>query len=105
MPSLPLAAAPNKQRNASASLPRRHPDPRDTYGFGRAEDLAGLVIVVLIAALATTAAYVAIDRLLDPHELSHLPAVAIAAVVGFLSNEWMARFRIRTGRRIHRRRR
>ncbi|MFG2889025.1 cation diffusion facilitator family transporter [Streptomyces sp. NPDC048248] len=81
-------------------LGRRTATRRFTYGFGRAEDLAGLVILLTIAASAVFTAWTAIDRLLHPREIGHLPAVAVAAVIGFLGNEGVARYRIRTGRRI-----
>lgn len=81
-------------------LGRRAATRRFTYGYGRAEDLAGIVIVLTIAASAAFAAWSAVDRLLNPREVSHLPAVAAAAVIGFAGNEWVARYRIRTGRRI-----
>lgn len=81
-------------------LGRRAATRRFTYGFGRAEDLAGIVIVLTIAASSALAAYVAIGRLLNPQPISYLPAVAAAAVIGFLGNEWVARYRIRTGRKI-----
>jgi cation diffusion facilitator family transporter len=79
---------------------RRPPTRRYTYGFGRAEDLAGIIIVGFITASALTAGWAAIDRLRHPAEVSHLAAVAIAAVVGFLGNEGVAQLRIRVGRRI-----
>ncbi|WBB58167.1 cation diffusion facilitator family transporter [Streptomyces sp. WMMC500] len=81
-------------------LGRRAATRRFTYGYGRAEDLAGLVIVLTIAASAAFAAWTAIDRLLNPRDVAYLPAVATAAVVGFLGNEWVARYRIRVGRQI-----
>jgi cation diffusion facilitator family transporter len=81
-------------------LGRRAPTRRYTYGFGRAEDLAGIVIVVVVAASAVFAAWTAIDRLLHPEPLAYLPMVAAAAVIGFLGNEAVARYRIRVGRRI-----
>ena len=79
---------------------RRPPTRRYTYGYGRAEDLAGVVIVVIIAASSALAAYEAVTRLAHPHPVSSLPAVAVAAVIGFAGNELVARYRIRTGRRI-----
>jgi cation diffusion facilitator family transporter len=79
---------------------RRPPTRRYTYGYGRAEDLAGIVIVVVIAASAAVAAYEAVDRLVHPADVTHLPYVAIAAVIGFLGNEVVARYRIGVGRRI-----
>ena len=81
-------------------LGRRAANRRFTYGYGRAEDLAGIVIVLTIAASAAFAAWTAIDRLLNPQDISYLPVVAAAAVIGFLGNEWVARYRIRVGRDI-----
>ncbi|MFG2681025.1 cation diffusion facilitator family transporter [Streptomyces sp. NPDC048392] len=81
-------------------LGRRAATRRFTYGYGRAEDLAGVVIVLTIAASAVLAAWTAVERLLDPRPVTHLPAVAVAALVGFAGNEWVARHRIRVGREI-----
>jgi cation diffusion facilitator family transporter len=81
-------------------LGRRVANRRYTYGYGRAEDLAGIAIVATIAGSSALAAYQAIDRLLHPRDITHLWAVALAAVVGFVGNEWVAQYRIRTGRRI-----
>jgi cation diffusion facilitator family transporter len=79
---------------------RRPPTRRYTYGYGRAEDLAGLVIIVIIAASSALAAYEAVTRLAHPRPVSNLIAVAVAAVVGFTGNELVARYRIRVGRKI-----
>src|SRR5215212_9141415 len=79
-------------------LARRPPNKRFTYGYGRAEDLAGLFVILMIALSSVLAAYEAIDRLLHPQEVTHLWAVAAAGVVGFIGNEWVARYRIRVGR-------
>jgi cation diffusion facilitator family transporter len=81
-------------------LGRRAANRRYTYGYGRAEDLAGVAIVLTIAASSALAAYAAVSRLIHPQDVTHLWAVAAAAVAGFLGNEWVARYRIRTGRRI-----
>jgi cation diffusion facilitator family transporter len=81
-------------------LGRRPPTRRYTYGFGRAEDLAGIVIVLTIAASSALAAYEAVNRLIHPRHVSDLLAVAAAALVGFAGNELAAAYRIRTGRRI-----
>jgi cation diffusion facilitator family transporter len=82
------------------ALGRRTPTRRYTYGYGRAEDLAGIVIVVFIAASAAFAGVEAVRRLMHPADVSALPAVAAAAVVGFVGNEIVAGYRIRVGRRI-----
>ena len=79
---------------------RRPPNRRYTYGYGRAEDLAGIVVVALILASSALAAYEAVSRLVHPQRVSDLIAVAAAALAGFAGNELVARYRIRTGRRI-----
>jgi cation diffusion facilitator family transporter len=81
-------------------LSRRPPTRWYTYGYGRAEDLAGIVIVLIIAASSALAAYEAISRLLHPRHVTDLAAVAAAALIGFAGNELAARCRIRTGRKI-----
>lgn len=70
---------------------------RYTYTYGPAHDLAGIAVVVTIAASSALAAYDAVDRLLNPRDITHVWAVAIAAVVGFAGNEWVARYRSVTG--------
>jgi len=82
------------------SLSRRTATRRYTYGLGRAEDLAGLFVVAVIAASAVVAGVEAVRRLIDPAPLSHLGWVAAAGVVGFLGNEVVALYRIRVGMRI-----
>lgn len=79
---------------------RRPPSRRYTYGYGRAEDLAGLMIVALIAASAALAAWEAVSRLGHPRPVTSLVAVAVAALAGFSGNELAAAYRIRVGRRI-----
>jgi cation diffusion facilitator family transporter len=81
-------------------LARRTPTKRYTYGYARAEDLAGLFVVAMITLSSALACYVAIDRLIHPQGVKHLWAVAAAALVGFAGNEIVARYRIRTGHRI-----
>lgn len=81
-------------------MARREPDGRFRYGYGRVEDLAGLAVVVVIAASALLAAYESILRLLEPREISGLGIVASAALIGFAGNEAAARIRINAGRRI-----
>jgi cation diffusion facilitator family transporter len=82
------------------TLGRRAATRRFTYGYGRAEDLAGVIVVLLIAASSVVAAIEAVRRLLHPHSVHSLELVAAAALVGFLGNELVARYRIRVGRRI-----
>lgn len=85
---------------AAFILARRPTTRRLTYGWGRAEDLAGLIVVALILFSSLVAAYEAVERLIDPREPSHLLITALAGVIGFIGNEWVAVYRIRSGRRI-----
>ncbi len=82
------------------SFARRPPTKRYTYGFGRVEDLAGIAVVLTILFSALFAGYESVLRILHPETITHLGAVAAAALVGFLGNEVVAQVRIRTGRRI-----
>lgn len=82
------------------SVSRRPPSGRYTYGYGRAEDVAGVFVVLVIAGSAAVAAWESVHRLIQPQPVSNLPWVAVAAVFGFIGNEAVARYRIRTGRRI-----
>lgn len=81
-------------------LARRPPSRRYPYGLLRAEDLAGVLIVLVIAASAGLAGFESVRRLLEPRPIEHLPWVAAAGAIGFLGNEAVAWYRIRVGRRI-----
>ena len=82
------------------TLGRRAPTRRYTYGYGRSEDLAGIVVVIVIAASAVLAAVEAVRRLAHPQDLDHLGLLALAGAIGFIGNEWVARYRISVGRDI-----
>ncbi len=71
-----------------------------TYGYGRAEDLAGVFIVGMIAFSAAVAGYQSVMKLIQGSEVSYVGWVAFAAVVGFIGNELVAQFRMSVGRRI-----
>lgn len=81
-------------------LARLKPTRRFTYGYGRVEDLAGVVIVFTILVSAIIAGYQSIDRLYHPQAVSYLGAVIAASLVGFLGNEAVAMFRIKVGKNI-----
>lgn len=82
------------------ALGRRRASGRYTYGLGRAEDLAGVAIVLVIFLSAVLALLESIDRMVHPQEISHLGLVAIAGLLGFLGNEAVAVFRTKVGREI-----
>lgn len=79
---------------------RRPPTKRYSYGYERAEDLAGVIIVAAIAASAALVAWESVREIADPEPVRHLPWVIAAGVVGFAGNELVAIYRIRVGRRI-----
>jgi cation diffusion facilitator family transporter len=79
---------------------RRAPTRRYTYGYRRAEDLAGIFVVLLMLASAALAAWESYRRLVNPEPLNYLPWVIVASIVGFAGNELVAIFRIRVGREI-----
>jgi len=81
-------------------LARRQSSARFTYGLGRVEDLAGVIIVGLMLCSAIAAGYTAFVRLLHPQPVAYLGAVMAAALVGFLGNEAVALFRIKVGREM-----
>jgi cation diffusion facilitator family transporter len=81
-------------------LGRRPATRAFTFGFGRAEDLAGLFIIAVVALSAVVAAWQSIDRFVHPQPLHNLGWVAVAGVIGFAGNEAVAIYRIRVGRRI-----
>lgn len=81
-------------------LERKPPTRRYTFGYGRMEDLAGMFIVVVIAASSAFTAWEAVDRLIHPQTVHHVGWVVVAGVVGFAGNEFVAVYRTRVGRSI-----
>lgn len=79
---------------------RRPPTRRYTYGYRRAEDLAGVFIVLVMLASAALAGWESYRKLVAPEPIQNLAWVMAAAVIGFLGNELVAVFRIRIGREI-----
>ena len=104
-----LADAIHNAADAATAIPlgiafvlmRRKATDRFTFGYGRVEDLAGLVVVLVILMSAIAAGYEAVSRLFHPHPVAALGAVAAAGLIGFIANEVAAFMRIRTGREIH----
>lgn len=82
------------------TLSRRARNSRYTYGYGRAEDIAGVIIVLMILFSAFEAIRQSLLKIMDPQPISNIGWVAVAAVVGFLGNELVAIYRIRTGKQI-----
>src|SRR5258707_6527010 len=71
-------------------LQRKPPTRRYTYGYGRAEDLAGAFIVAVIAGSSALAAWEAVNRLLHPGGVRALGWGIAAGLVGFIGNRLVA---------------
>ena len=82
------------------ALARRGANRRFTYGYGKAEDVAGVVIVCVIFFSACVAGYEAVLKFIQTEPMQHLGWVATAALIGFVGNEAVAVYRIRVGRQI-----
>ncbi|WP_082753639.1 cation diffusion facilitator family transporter [Mycobacterium sp. NAZ190054] len=82
------------------ALGNRAATRRYTYGFGRAEDIAGLFVVAMIAVSAVVAGVESVRRLVNPVPIEHVGWVAAAGLIGFIGNELVAIYRIGVGRRI-----
>lgn len=82
------------------ALARRGANRRFTYGYGKTEDVAGVLIVAVIFFSACVAGYEAVLKLILPEPMEHLGWVAMAALIGFIGNEAVAVYRIRVGREI-----
>jgi cation diffusion facilitator family transporter len=66
----------------------------------KAEKIAGDFVVATIFVSACVALVESINRLINPHTLTHLWALAGAGVIGFPGNEIAAWIRLRAGRRL-----
>lgn len=73
---------------------------RYTYGYGRAEDIAGLAIVLMIALSAALAGWESVRKLVSPEPIQYVGWVIAASIIGFLGNEAVAIYRIRVGKQI-----
>ena len=66
----------------------------------KAEKRAGYFVVATIFASACVAGVEAVDRLINPQHIDHLPVLALAGIIGFAGNEIAAQVRLRAGRRL-----
>jgi cation diffusion facilitator family transporter len=66
----------------------------------RGERLAGVFVVLTIFVSACVALAQAIERFVNPRDLTHLSWLATAGVIGFVGNEIAAQIRTRAGHRL-----
>ena len=67
----------------------------------RVERWAGLAVVFAIAVSAGVAGFEAIERLINPRDVTHLEALALGGVIGYAGNRIAARIRTRAGKRLN----
>ena len=79
---------------------RKPPTGRYTYGYGRAEDLAGIVILLAIWTSAGLAGWQSYDKLVSGRGTTHLTLGMLAAAIGIVGNQLVARYKLRVGREI-----
>ena len=82
------------------AIGRRERSSAFGYGLHRLEDLAGLAVVVLIAASSLLVIYESVVAFGETRHLSGPWLVVAAGVVGFLGNEGVAEYKLRVGKRI-----
>ena len=82
------------------ALMRREPGRKFSFGYGRVEDLAGVLVVAVLFMNALFAGYETLSRIVNPQPVGHLAVVAIASIVSFAGNEAVAILRIKVGREI-----
>lgn len=82
-------------------MSRRAATSRYPYGFGRAEDVAGVVIVVAIWSSAALAFYQTYEKFVSGSPTTHLTLGMVAAAVGIVGNQIAGRYKIRVGREIN----
>lgn len=81
-------------------LLKRKPTRTFTYGYGRAEDAAGIIIILVILISGIAAIYESFEKLNNPEVITNTNWVMTAGVIGFIGNEIVAKYRIKTGKEI-----
>jgi cation diffusion facilitator family transporter len=82
-------------------LSNRAANHRYTYGYYRAEDLAGIFIVLVIIASSVAAALESIQKLASGAVPTQLYLSMAAALIGVAGNEILAHYKITVGKRIN----
>jgi cation diffusion facilitator family transporter len=82
-------------------ISNRAANQRYTYGYYRAEDLAGIFIVLVIIASASASAIESIQKLTSGNIPTQIYLGMAAALVGVAGNELLAQYKIAVGKRIN----
>ncbi|GAC1596797.1 MAG: cation diffusion facilitator family transporter [Acidimicrobiales bacterium] len=79
---------------------KRAATPSNSYGYERAEDLAGLGVALVIWASAVFALVVSVHKLSVHGRTTHLGVGMAAALIGIVGNQVVARYKLGIGKRI-----
>jgi cation diffusion facilitator family transporter len=82
------------------ALVRRPATRRFSYGYGRFEDVATLMIIVVVLGTGAVAAVASINRLLHPATYSSIPISLVAAAIGVAANLAVSEYKVRVGRGV-----
>jgi cation diffusion facilitator family transporter len=82
-------------------ISNRAANQRYTYGYYRAEDLAGIFIVLVIIASAAASAIESMQKLINGNIPTQIYLSMAAALVGVVGNELLAQYKISVGKRIN----
>jgi cation diffusion facilitator family transporter len=82
-------------------ISNRAANQRYTYGYYRAEDLAGIFIVLVIIASAAASAVESIQKLTSGNIPTQIYLSMAAALIGVAGNELLAQYKLSVGKRIN----
>lgn len=85
---------------AAFRIARRPATHRFTSGFGRIEDVATLLIILVIVVTAALATVVSIQKFITPTSYRAVPLSLLAAAIGVVANLSVAEYKVRVGRRL-----
>jgi cation diffusion facilitator family transporter len=80
------------------ALARRPATRRFPSGYGRIEDIATLVIVVVIVVTAAVAGFESVRKLLQPERYGNIVFSLVAAAIGIVANISVSEYKVRVGR-------
>ena len=85
---------------ATFALVRRPATRRFSNGYGRFEDVATLLIILVVLGTGAVAAFASIDRLMHPATYSNIPVSLAAAAIGVAANLGVSEYKVRVGRGV-----
>ncbi|HEX6547647.1 MAG TPA: cation diffusion facilitator family transporter [Candidatus Dormibacteraeota bacterium] len=85
----------------SFRVARRPATRRFTAGFGRIEDVATLLIVVVIVVTAALAFWESVRKFFVAEDYGYVPFSLAAAAIGIVANLAVSGYKVRVGRGIH----